>query len=227
MKVAITQSNYIPWKGFFDSINMVDVFVLYDDMQYTKRDWRNRNLIKSTGGSQWLSIPVEVKGKYFQKISETRISDPSWAKSHWMTLKHTYGKQPGFGLYKDCFEELYHREYIYLSEVNHAFIVAICDILGVETEIKWSHEFDLPEGKTERLVSICESLNATEYFTGPAARNYMDESLFDKKRIQINYYDYSGYPEYDQPFPPFSHAVSILDLLFCAGSDAKKFMKSF
>jgi len=227
MKVAITQSNYIPWKGFFDSINMVDVFVLYDDMQYTKRDWRNRNLIKNTGGSQWLSIPVEVKGKYFQKISETRISDPTWAKSHWMTLKHIYSKQAGFVLYKDCFEELYNRQYTYLSEVNHAFIVAICDILGVETEIKWSHEFDLPEGKTERLVSICASLNATEYFTGPAARNYMDESLFEKERIQINYYDYSGYPEYDQPFPPFSHAVSILDLLFCAGIDAKKFMKSF
>jgi hypothetical protein len=227
MKVAITQSNYIPWKGFFDSINMVDVFVLYDDMQYTKRDWRNRNLIKSVNGSQWLSIPIEVKGKYFQKISETRISDASWAKSHWMSLKHTYGKQPGFALYKELFENLYNKEYEFLSQVNYEFIVAICKLLGIKTEIRWSHEFELPEGKTERLVSICSALNATEYFTGPAARNYMDESLFEKERIQINYYDYSGYPEYDQPFPPFSHAVTILDLLFCAGNEAKKFMKSF
>jgi hypothetical protein len=125
LKVAITQSNYIPWKGFFDSIRMVDVFVLYDDMQYTKRDWRNRNLIKSPEGTKWLSIPVEVKGKYFQKISETKISDPSWTKQHWSTLQHTYGKLDEFYFYKSVFEELYSREYTFLSEVNFAFIKAM------------------------------------------------------------------------------------------------------
>ncbi|MEZ5172431.1 MAG: WbqC family protein [Bacteroidia bacterium] len=226
MKVAITQSNYIPWKGFFESVEMVDTLVLYDDMQYTKRDWRNRNLIKSPEGTKWLSIPVEVKGKYFQKINETRISDPSWARSHWMTLKHTYGKLPGFALYGSVFEELYSREYEMLSEVNYAFTKAICDILGIKTPIRWSHEFDLPEGKTERLVSICRDLGATEYYTGPAAKNYMDETLFDSNNITVHYYDYSGYPEYDQIYPPFTHGVSMLDLLFCTGSDFRKYMKT-
>lgn len=226
-KVAITQSNYIPWKGFFDSVNLVDVFVLYDDMQYTKRDWRNRNLIKVENGTKWLSIPVEVKGKYFQKISETKISDPSWAKQHWMTIKHTYGKLPGFQAYGPKFEELYNKDYEYLSEVNYAFIIAICEILNINTEIRWSHEFEFGEGKTERLISICEQLGATDYYTGNAAKAYMDETMFANKNINVHYYDYSGYPEYEQKFPPFEHGVSILDLLFSAGDHAPLFMKTF
>lgn len=226
-KVAITQSNYIPWKGFFDSINLVDVFVLYDDMQYTKRDWRNRNKIKSDNGTKWLSVPVEVKGKYFQKISETKISDPSWANQHWMTLKHTYGKLPGFSLYKDIFEELYAKQYSTISEVNFEFIVAICKILNINTEIRWSSEFDLGEGKTERLVSVCEQLNATDYYTGSAAKAYMDENMFKEKNINVHYYDYSGYPEYEQRFPPFEHGVTILDLLFSVGEKAPLYMKTF
>jgi hypothetical protein len=225
LKVAITQSNYIPWKGFFDSIRMVDVFVLYDDMQYTKRDWRNRNLIKSPEGTKWLSIPVEVKGKYFQNISETKISDPSWAKQHWSTLQHTYGKLDGFSFYKSVFEELYSREYTFLSEVNFAFIKAICGILDIKTQIKWSNEFVLPEGKTERLVHICKELGGTDYYTGPAAKNYMDENLFAKENIAVHFYDYSGYPEYEQKYPPFSHGVSILDLLFSVSEDVKNYMK--
>lgn len=224
-KIAITQSNYIPWKGFFDSIQLVDVFVLYDDMQYTKRDWRNRNMIKSPEGTQWLSIPVEVKGKYFQKIRETRISDPSWAKSHWTTLCHVYGKMPGFAEYSPLFEELYRKEYTYLSEVNYAFIKAICEILNIQTEIIWSSEFELPEGKTERLVHICKTLNGTDYYTGPAAKNYMEERLFEEENIRIHYYDYSGYPEYSQRFPPFTHGVSILDLIFSVGKEAHSYMK--
>jgi hypothetical protein len=225
-KIAITQSNYIPWKGFFDSINLVDVFVLYDDMQYTKRDWRNRNLIKSPDGTKWLSIPVEVKGKYFQKINETVISDTNWGKQHWANLQTVYGKLPGFALYKDIFEELYLKPYSLLSEVNFTFIKKICEILGIKTEIRWSSEFELVEGKTEKLVSICKQLDATDYYTGAAAKNYMEESQFANNNINVHYYDYSGYPEYEQRYPPFVHGVSILDLLFSKGESAKKFMKS-
>src|SRR5687767_6951143 len=98
-KIAILQSTYIPWKGYFDLINQVDEFVLYDDMQYTRRDWRNRNKIKTKKGPEWLTIPVEVKGKYFQKISETVISDETWPEKHWQTILHTYGRSPFFGFY--------------------------------------------------------------------------------------------------------------------------------
>jgi hypothetical protein len=102
--IAIVQSNYIPWKGYFDLIARVDEFILYDDMQYTRRDWRNRNLIKTAQGLQWLTIPVDVKGKYFQRINETQISDANWAEVHWKSIVHTYARAPFFAQYKDTFQ---------------------------------------------------------------------------------------------------------------------------
>lgn len=227
-KVAISQSNYIPWKGYFDAINQVDEFMLYDDMQYTRRDWRNRNKIKTREGAKWLTVPVEVKGKYFQKINETLISDPNWGQDHWNSILHNYNKAPFFKDYKEIFENLYlNSKEDHLSQVNYNFIKAVCDILGITTKISWSSAFELKDDRNERLVDLCVKTGATEYYSGPAAKAYMDESLFEKENIQVHYYDYSGYPAYNQLHGEFDHAVSILDLLFCEGPDAKKFMKTF
>ncbi len=227
-KILITQSNYIPWKGYFDSINMVDEFIIYDDMQYTKRDWRNRNLVKTKDGLKWMSVPVEVKGKFFQKINETKVSEKDWAKSHWSMLTNSYGKAPCFKETKSAFEELYlNMTEENLTRINHKFISAICSLLEIKTPVFFSHDFKLAEGKTERLVDLCVQRNATDYYTGPAAKNYMDESLFEKANINVHYFDYSGYPEYPQQFPPFEHGVTILDLIFNTGKDAAKYMKSF
>ena len=227
-KVLITQSNYIPWKGYFDNINLVDEFVIYDEMQYTKRDWRNRNKIKTAQGLQWLSIPVKVKGKYYQKINETEISEPGWGLKHWKVIKYNYRKAPHFKDYQDVFEELYlNNTRSRLTEINYHFIKAICKILNIKTKISFSSDFDLVEGKTERLVDLCKKVNATEYYTGPAAKDYMDESLFQQENIKVKYFDYSGYPEYPQLYPPFEHGVSILDLIFSTGEKSINHMKSF
>ncbi len=227
-KVIITQSNYIPWKGYFDAINQVDELILYDDMQYTKRDWRNRNKIKTKDGVIWLSIPVEVKGNYFQKINETRIADKSWAETHWKTIFHNYSKAPYFKTFKDEFEKAYSEcTFSLLSEVNFHFITLICRLLKITTPIRWSSEFNLAEGKTERLVDIVKQTQGTDYYSGKAASAYMDESLFKQTNIVLHYLDTSGYPEYPQIHGDFVHEVSILDLLFNQGHDAKKFMKSF
>lgn len=228
MKIAILQSNYIPWKGYFDLINMVDEFILYDDMQYTKRDWRNRNKIKTPQGLQWLSIPVEVKGKYFQKIKETKISEQDWAKKHWQTINSNYAKATYFKEYKNIFEELYMTcDEEYLSQINYKFIAVICEILGITTKIKWSSEFELIEGQTEKLLGICKDCNANVYISGPAAKDYFDNELAKRENIEVEWMDYSGYPEYTQLFSPFEHGVSILDLIFNEGPNATKFMKSF
>lgn len=133
--VAILQSNYIPWKGYFDLINSVDEFVLYDEVQYTRRDWRNRNKIKTPDGVQWLTIPVEVKGKYFQKINETLIGDKDWAQNHWTRIRCAYGKAPFFKQYQDIFEELYSQWHAdLLSRVNESFIRQLCKLFGIETK---------------------------------------------------------------------------------------------
>src|SRR5260221_12211734 len=148
-KIAIVQSNYIPWKGYFDLINSVDEFILYDDMQFTRRDWRNRNKIKTKDGVQWVTIPVAVKGKYLQKINETQISEPDWGRRHLETLRANYLKSPYFHEYENLLRDLYlSNPSLYLSEVNYRFLKAICDLLGINTMISWSSDYELIEGKT-------------------------------------------------------------------------------
>ncbi len=223
--VAISQSNYIPWKGYFDSINKVEEFILYDDMQYTKRDWRNRNKIKTAQGIQWLTIPVEVKGKFFQKINETKVSQRDWNEQHWKTLKLAYSKAKRFTEVQGFVEDLYMTATMEdLSMINYHFLKNICDFLNIKTAIRFSSEFELIGDKTAKLVEVCKQLNATDYFSGPAAKNYMEENLFEKENIKVHYFDYSGYSEYDQLHPPFDHGVSILDLIFNEGSEAGSFM---
>jgi len=206
----------------------VDEFILYDDMQYTRRDWRNRNKIQTPQGLKWLTISVDAKGKYFQKINETKISDKDWGKKHWATLQHNFAKAPYFKDYKDIFEELYLDDSEeYLSQVNYKFIIAINKIFGITTNIRWSSEFDLVDGQTEKLLGICKDCNADVYLSGPAAQGYFDESLAQKEGMQVEWMDYSGYPAYSQLNDPFEHGVTILDLIFNEGSNAKSFMKSF
>ena len=226
--MAIVQSCYIPWKGYFDMVNLADEFILYDDVQYTRRDWRNRNRIKTANGIVWLTIPVNVKGRYSQKIRETTISDPDWARKHWKSIVQWYSKAEYFHRYEKQFAELYLGcQEQYLSMVNHRFLSAICDALGIRTTLSWSADYELVEGKTERLVALCNQAGAAEYISGPAARGYIDEELFADAGIALRWMDYSGYPEYNQLFPPFEHRVSIIDLLLNEGPNATSYMKSF
>ena len=219
----ITQSNYIPWKGYFDGISKVDEFIVYDDMQYTKRDWRNRNLIKSAQCLKWLSIPVNVSGKYFQKIRDTAVADQNWQKSHLESLKQNYNSAACFKEVWPWIQELYQTcNFTYLTEINLHFIEAINSFLGINTKIRYSSEFELNEEKTMRLVDICLNINANQYYSGPAAKNYMQESFFTNNQIELHYFDYSGYPEYNQLHPPFEHGVTILDLIFNSGSESDK-----
>ncbi len=226
--VVITQSNYIPWRGFFDVINTADVLVLYDDVQYTRRDWRNRNKIKTSQGVKWLTIPVEVKGKYHQQIRETRIADSKWNRTHWKTLQLNYARAPFFKEYRPFFEELYLAEQSeWLSEVNRRFLEKIAGLLGIDTEFRWSWEFEAEGGRTERLVAICKALGATDYWSGPKAKAYLDETLFEREGIRVHYFDFTGYPPYRQLFGEFVDHLSIVDLIFNEGLQAPQFMKTF
>jgi hypothetical protein len=228
MRAGIIQSNYIPWKGYFDFIDDVDVFILLDDVQYTRRDWRNRNRIKTKDGIKWLTIPVDVKGKFFQAIDETAIAGPAWIDEHLSALRHCYGKAPFFQrewpwiaqTYESCRGELL------LTRVNERFIRAICARLGITTEIRRSTEFELTPGKNERLIHLCRQAGADQYLSGPAARGYIDENEWNAAGISVRYKSYGGYPDYAQPFPPFEHAVSVLDTIFCTGPQARRHLKS-
>lgn len=220
------QSNYIPWKGYFDLIGSVDEFILFDDVQYTRRDWRNRNKVKTAQGPIWLTIPVQVRGKYLQPIKDTLVSEPDWNERHLRTLQMSYARAPHFAALSAWLEELYRGATAQrLSEVNHRFIEAICLRLGIATRITWSMDYRVIDGQTERLVDLCRKSGATHYLSGPAARDYIVPELFSAAGIGLEYMDYGGYPDYPQLHPPFDHYVSVLDLLFNTGPDAPGFMK--
>jgi WbqC-like protein family len=230
-RVAILQSNYIPWKGYFDLINLVDEFILYDDRQYTKRDWRNRNRVKTSSGTVWLTVPVKVKGRYTQRIDEVEVSDPEWPSRHWRTIAQAYRAAPHFGDHRQEFERLYLEcapARTRLSDINRLFLDAICRLLKIETKIARSTDYGASaEDRTENLVALCVAAGATTYLSGPSARDYIEASRFGDAGIGLEYMDYAGYPEYPQLHPPFEHAVSILDLIFNTGPEARSYMKSF
>lgn len=225
-KVAILQSNYIPWKGYFDLIGAVDEFILYDDMQYTRRDWRNRNQIKTPQGVQWLTVPVRVKGRYDQKIRDTEIDGSDWAASHWKALAQNYARAPHFAEIAAWLEPLYLAgTYTRLSVLNRGFIEAVCAYLKIDTVISDSCDYTLVEGKTERLADLCAQAGGSEYVSGPSARGYVDEGVFERSGIKITWFDYADYPEYRQLCGDFAHGVTVLDLLFNCGKDAGRYMR--
>jgi hypothetical protein len=226
-RVAILQSAYIPWKGYFDLIRQVDEFILYDDAQYTKRDWRNRNRIKTPNGPLWLTVPVHVRGKYLQAIKDTRISDPRWKERHWRSIRSSYARAPHFEKYKAILEELYLGcASELLSEINFRFISRLCELMAIPTRLTWSMDYTNVEGRTERLVALCRQAGATEYLSGPAARAYINPKRFEDAGIRLTYMDYEGYPEYEQLYPPFDHQVSVIDVLVHAGPEALSYIRT-
>lgn len=226
-RIAIVQSSYIPWKGYFDLIRSVDEFILLDDVQFTRRDWRTRNRIKTQHGPAWLTIPVLNKGRYLQTIQDTVVADDRWKSKHWATLRASYARSPFFDHYAPTLAGLYDTPVPEerLSTINHRFILALCECLGITTPVTWSTDYGASEGKNERLLELCRKAGATDYLSGPNAQGYLDEAMFARAGVSVAFADYSGYPEYPQPHPPFDHHVSVVDLLFSRGPDALQYMK--
>ncbi len=223
-KVAILQSNYIPWKGYFDLIAAVDEFIIYDDVQFTKNDWRNRNQIKTPKGLEWLSVPVGQK--ISRAIREVEIPTHDWQAQHWQKLETNYRTAAHFEEVAQWLKPLYLDEnHTNLSVMNRHFIEAICQRLGITTTLRWSWDYAFSEGKTERLVDLCKQAGATQYISGPSAKDYLNVGLFTEHGIGVEWFDYAGYPEYPQLWGPFTHPVSILDLLFNCGKTSAKYMR--
>jgi hypothetical protein len=222
-RVAIVQSNYVPWRGYFDLIASVDEFILLDDVQFTRRDWRNRNRIKTPQGPRWLTIPVRVKGRYTQLVCETEADDDSWPERHWETLRQNYRRAPGFDYSRSLVEDLYRtvpgRS---LAEINRHFLAPLCELLEIETPLTNSLNYEAEGTKTDRLVDLCRKANATEYVSGPNAKAYLDEERFAAEEIAVSWFEYGPYPEYEQVHPPFDPRVSILDVVLSAGENAPR-----
>ena len=228
MKVSVLQSNFIPWRGYFDMINDVDLFVFYDEVQYTKNDWRNRNKIYSQQGLSWISVPVEYS--LGQTIIETKIKNSQpWQKEHWNKLENAYKKAPYWNMYKDFFYDVYfNKEWEFLYELNRYLIQHISkEFLGIKTEFADSRDFNSQGERAQKLLSLLLSIGAKDYVSGPAAKCYLPEEEFKKSGINVIWKDYSGYKEYKQIKEPFEPGVSILDVLFNTGEEAPIYTFSF
>ena len=207
-KVAILQSNYIPWKGYFDIIAHTDVFVIYDNRQYTKRDWRNRNRIKTSNGTQWLTIPIKSKGYQHQKINEAVIQHPSWMKKHVKSLEINYRRAEHFPEVIEWLFPLYlgFKGVEQLSAINTCLIKKINEWLNIDTKILDAEIFYIEGTKSQALLSILKQIgNVTHYISGPSAKSYLDHDLFARNGIEIEWMDYSGYPIYTQLYTPIVH----------------------
>jgi WbqC-like protein family len=223
--LAAVQSSYIPWKGYFDLIRAVDEFVLFDQVQFTRRDWRNRNRIKTKDGVQWLTIPVHSKGHYHSAIEDITISEPGWNRLHWKTVAANYSKARHFETVGAELARLFDgATQSRLSEVNRWFLEGLCRLLDIDTPFTWSTDYELTAGKSERLLSLCRAAGATRYLSGPSAASYLDLELFARNGIEVAFMDYSSYPEHRQLFPPFDHHVSVVDLLLNEGPNAPSFL---
>ena len=223
-RVAILQSNYIPWKGYFDLIHDVDLFVFYDDVQFTKNDWRHRNRVKTAQGVQWLSVPAG--SDLGQTICEVELPDTRWQARHWRTLQQNYGRCEHFARYRDYFEHVYLGTMWHsLSALNQALIRHIArEFLGIGTEFADSRSYAASGHKLDRLLDLAGQAGASCYLSGPAAKDYIVPERFAERGIELLWKDYGGYPDYPQRFPPFEHSVSVLDLLFNVGPQAPHYI---
>jgi hypothetical protein len=224
---VILQPSYIPWRGYFDLIHEADVFVFYDDVQYDKHGWRNRNRIKTAQGSQWLTIPVLAKGNVSDgllvKDAEIAWSQQDWRKKHLASLRQSYGRAPFWGRYQSIVESLFDRHDPKLADFTIASTIAIAGALGIE-KAQFLRSSELGGGiaggsRTERLVRILKHLGCDRYLSGPSARDYIDGEQFADAGIALEYKSYA-YAEYTQLHPPYDPQVTILDLMFMKGDEA-------
>ena len=227
--IVILQSNYIPWKGYFDLMQAVDEFLIYDEVQFTKNDWRNRNQIVLDGRLKWLSIPVRTAGRFGLPIEQIEIVDPGWAHAHWATIEQAYRKADRFDEVAGRLASLYQTagKLPRLTDINELLLRGVAELLQIKTELLRANI--VPRGTedpTARLVEICKSRGATRYISGPAAKTYLNSAAFEQAGIELRFADYSGYIEYEQNLQPFTHGVSVLDLLFRFGSEARTYLKT-
>ncbi|MCJ7520217.1 MAG: WbqC family protein [Anaerolineaceae bacterium] len=229
MKCVILQPSYIPWRGYFHQIWKADLFIFYDDAQYDKNGWRNRNRIKTSQGLQWLTIPVHTKGSVLEStpINGIKISwEKPWNLHHWRGIQFAYRKAPFFSKYNEYFSDVFNRKPEFLSAFTIQTTIELARLLGIDhTKFLRSSEIDSVEGeRTDRLISILKKVGADHYISGPSARDYIEQDKFDAAGITLEYMTYN-YPDYDQLYPPFEMQVSVIDLLFMKGENSLNYIR--
>lgn len=222
--LVVLQPGYLPWIGFFDQLNRSDVFIYYDDVQYDKNGWRNRNRIKSPQGILWLSVPVLTKGIEDKQIKNMLIDNRSnWNTKQLKSISMCYAKAPYFKNYFPELEELLSKTWDNICELDIALVELISKWLKLERKIYRSSELGIYGSKSERLLNFCKHLGADNYLSGNAAQDYLDVDLFKQSNINITWQDYE-HPVYEQINGEFIPYLSVIDLIFNMGEESRKIL---
>ena len=228
MNVVILQPSYIPWRGYFDQIARADLFIFYDDVKYDKNGWRNRNRIKTPHGARWLTIPVHTAGVESQHTPICEIktdASRAWTASHLTSIRQSYAPAPYFAPTFALLQQMYAEQPALLSDFTIPTTIALARALGIHRTrfLRSSELVGIQGSKTRRLIEILTRVGATRYFSGPSARDYIEEDLFHEAGIALEYMTYA-YPAYPQLYPPYDPQVSILDLMFMTGPEALQYI---
>lgn len=217
---VILQPSYLPWLGYFDQLLRCDVFVVYDNVQFDKHGWRNRNRIKTAQGPQWLTVPVRTYKQDWPTNREIAIDNTQhWRKKHLASLRQNYAKAPFFADYIGLFDDLFAREWTTLFDLNMASFRMLTEALGIVREICFASEMDVEGDPVDRLIAICRQVGANRFFEGAAGKNYIADERFLKAGVTIEYQDYQ-HPVYGQLHGAFVPFLSVVDLLFNCGPES-------
>ena len=224
MLVAIHQPEHLPWLGFFEKVLRADLFVLLDDVQFSKGDFQNRNRVKGAGGAQWLTAPVVHK--FPQRINEVLVADNNWQAKHWKTLRSCYARAAHFETFAPLFEDFYRRSWAKLADLNVAAIELIARALGVERKWVLASDIKVSGQKSELVLDICKTLGASAYYSGRVGGTYLNKDEFGRAGIEIVVQNFD-HPVYEQLFMKESGFVpnlSALDLLFNCGAQGLRLL---
>lgn len=225
MMIGILQPAYLPWLGFFEQMDRVDLFVLHDDIQYTKSDWRNRNKIRTNTGWSWLSVPI--RGGEDQRICEAHIDhDQRWSKRHVNLLRENYRGAPFYKEYMNDIEEILRSRHVLIAELDYELIIYMAKRIGITTPIEKTSSKSISGKSTERLINICREYDADAIYEGAAGKKYIDERALRENGITIEYQEYA-HPTYRQLQEPFIPYLSTIDLMFCHGPDSKRIITNY
>lgn len=219
--IGILQPGYLPWLGFFEQLHRSDVFVVYDDVQYDKNGWRNRNRIKTANGPQWLTVPVSVDYSTHPSIHSVRINNGTdWRRKHLLSIRQNYSQAPFFRDTIGVFEEAFSRPWELLADLDMHLIVKLADLLGMGSkQIVRSSTLGVPGQRVERLIAICQNLGADTFYEGAAGRDYIQTAEFEAHGVKVEFQDYK-HPVYRQLYGEFIPQLSVVDLLFNCGPEA-------
>jgi hypothetical protein len=226
MRVVVLQPSYIPWLGYFDQIARSDAFVFYDDVQYDKNGWRNRNRIKTDRGWQWLTVPVKLKGNFGVLIKDVEVNEEDpWRRKHVNALKQWYGKAPYFDRVYAWFSKVLERPWEKLIDLNLEVVRGMCQLLGMKAQFIRSSELGIAGERSERLLRICQHFQADHYLSGNAAKDYLDVASFEKQGIRVSFQEYS-HPVYPQLHGEFVSHLSAIDVLCNCGEKSLEVLLS-